>query len=131
MIPQAGSAVRHYSYATLGEVVAWIIGWDFILEYAVGNVAVAINWAEYFKSLLGDVGVVLPVWLTTGYRTALLSPDPAVTAFSPQPLTSAASLFCLNIPAFAIVGLITWLLLLGCARAPGRTTCSWRSSWSC
>src|ERR1043165_204749 len=51
MIPQAGSAYA-YSYATLGELVAWIIGWDLILEYAVGNVAVAISWADYLKSLL-------------------------------------------------------------------------------
>src|SRR5205809_3204080 len=76
MIPQAGSAYA-YSYATLGELVAWIIGWDLILEYAVGNVAVAISWADYFKSLLGG-WVTLPAWLTTGYRTALLSADPAV-----------------------------------------------------
>ncbi len=53
MIPQAGSAYA-YSYATLGEFVAWIIGWDLILEYAVGNVAVAISWGDYFKSLVGD-----------------------------------------------------------------------------
>ena len=52
MIPQAGSAYA-YSYATLGELVAWIIGWDLILEYAVGNVAVAISWGDYFTSLLG------------------------------------------------------------------------------
>ena len=54
MIPQAGSAYA-YSYATLGELVAWIIGWDLILEYAVGNVAVAIAWGGYFKSLLRGV----------------------------------------------------------------------------
>ena len=47
MIPQAGSAYA-YSYATLGELVAWIIGWDLILEYAVGNIAVAISWSGYF-----------------------------------------------------------------------------------
>ena len=51
MIPQAGSAYA-YSYATMGELVAWIIGWDLILEYAVGNVAVAISWGDYLKSLL-------------------------------------------------------------------------------
>src|SRR6266850_1079893 len=51
MIPQAGSAYA-YSYATLGEIVAWIIGWDLILEYAVGNIAVAISWGDYFKTLL-------------------------------------------------------------------------------
>src|SRR5690348_322809 len=76
MIPQAGSAYA-YSYATLGEVVAWIIGWDLILEYAVGNVAVAISWGDYFKSLVSG-WVTIPSWLTTGSRTALLSNDPAV-----------------------------------------------------
>src|SRR5919112_1515983 len=76
MIPQAGSAYA-YSYATLGELVAWIIGWDLILEYAVGNIAVAISWGDYFKSLVGD-WVSMPAWLTTGYRTALLSQDPQI-----------------------------------------------------
>ena len=79
MIPQAGSAYA-YSYATLGELVAWIIGWDLILEYAVGNIAVAIAWSGYFNSLLTGFGIDLPDWLTHGYRTALLSSDPAVHA---------------------------------------------------
>ena len=57
MIPQAGSAYA-YSYATLGELVAWIIGWDLILEYAVGNVAVAISWGDYFNTLLRGFGLV-------------------------------------------------------------------------
>src|SRR5579859_7543232 len=56
MIPQAGSAYA-YSYATLGELVAWIIGWDLILEYAVGNVAVAISWGDYFNTLVRGFGV--------------------------------------------------------------------------
>ena len=77
MIPQAGSAYA-YSYATLGELVAWIIGWDLILEYGIGNVAVAISWGDYFTTLLRGVGVDLPAWLTTGYRTALLSGNPEV-----------------------------------------------------
>src|SRR6186997_3248132 len=77
MIPQAGSAYA-YAYATLGEIVAWIIGWDLILEYAVGNVAVAISWGDYFTTLLKGIGVTLPVFLSTGYRTALLSSDPAI-----------------------------------------------------
>src|SRR6185503_3176262 len=77
MIPQAGSAYA-YSYATLGELVAWIIGWDLILEYAVGNVAVAISWGDYFKTLIGGIGLALPEWLSTGYRTALLSSNPDV-----------------------------------------------------
>src|SRR4249919_2359942 len=77
MIPQAGSAYA-YSYATLGELVAWIIGWDLVLEYAVGNVAVAISWGDYFLTLVRGAGIDLPAWLTTGYRTALLSSDPAI-----------------------------------------------------
>jgi len=111
MIPQAGSAYA-YSYATLGEFVAWIIGWDLILEYAVGNVAVAISWGDYFKSLVGD-WIHIPDWLTTGYRTALLSSDPKVHGL----LTSAPHIgnipILINVPAFSIVMLITWLLLLG------------------
>src|SRR5438445_2527700 len=79
MIPQAGSAYA-YSYATLGELVAWIIGWDLILEYAVGNVAVAISWGDYFNTLVDGLGIHLPVSLHTGYRTALLSADPATHA---------------------------------------------------
>src|ERR1700751_6078160 len=64
MIPQAGSAYA-YSYATIGELVAWIIGWDLILEYAVGNVAVAISWGDYFNTLIHGFGLTLPAWLTT------------------------------------------------------------------
>jgi basic amino acid/polyamine antiporter, APA family len=112
MIPQAGSAYA-YSYATLGELIAWIIGWDLILEYAVGNIAVAIAWSGYFTSLISGVGIVLPPWLTHGYRTALLSSDAAVhdllqTAphLGPIPLL-------LNVPAAVIVLLVTWLLYIG------------------
>src|SRR3954464_13132617 len=77
MIPQAGSAYA-YSYATLGELIAWIIGWDLILEYAVGNVAVAVAWGGYFMSFLSAFNVHFPDYLTHGYRAALLSSDPAV-----------------------------------------------------
>jgi APA family basic amino acid/polyamine antiporter len=111
MIPQAGSAYA-YTYATLGEVVAWIIGWDLILEYAVGNVAVAISWGDYFKSLTGD-WLNLPVWMTTGYRTALLSADPAVHGLIDKAPHIAGIPILVNVPAFAIVALITWLLLTG------------------
>ena len=111
MIPQAGSAYA-YSYATLGELVAWIIGWDLILEYAVGNVAVAISWGDYFKSLVGD-WVPMPDWLTTGYRTALLSSDPKVHGLLNSAPHIAGIPILVNVPAFAIVMLITWLLLLG------------------
>src|SRR5881398_2148602 len=119
MIPQAGSAYA-YSYATLGEVVAWIIGWDLILEYAVDNVAVAISWGDYFKSLLNGFGVHLPDWITTGYRTALLSPDPKIHGLLDTAPHVAGIPILVNVPAFLIVALITWLLLLG-VRESART----------
>ncbi len=112
MIPQAGSAYA-YSYATLGELVAWIIGWDLILEYAVGNVAVAISWSDYFTTLLRGFGLELPVWLTTGYRTALLSSNPDVHGLLQTSPRIAGLPVLVNLPAFGIVMLITWLLLRG------------------
>ena len=114
MIPQAGSAYV-YSYATLGELVAWIIGWDLILEYAVGNVAVAISWGDYFNTLLKGVGIVMPAWLTTGYRTALLSADPAIHGLLESANTPhiAGIPIVIHVPASAIVMLITVLLLQG------------------
>src|SRR3954453_20428584 len=111
MIPQAGSAYA-YSYATLGELVAWIIGWDLILEYAVGNVAVAVSWGDYFSTLVKGF-VTLPPWLTTGYRTALLSADPAVHGLLESAPHVAGIPIVVHIPAFAIVMLITILLLQG------------------
>ena len=69
MVPVSGSAYT-YAYATLGELVGWIIGWDLIIEYAVGNVAVAISWSGYFQELLRNVGINFPDWLCTDYRSA-------------------------------------------------------------
>jgi APA family basic amino acid/polyamine antiporter len=69
MVPVSGSAYT-YAYATLGELVAWIIGWDLILEYAVGNVAVAISWSAYFQELLRGLGLAIPQWLGVDYRSA-------------------------------------------------------------
>jgi APA family basic amino acid/polyamine antiporter len=112
MIPQAGSAYA-YSYATLGELVAWIIGWDLILEYAVGNVAVAISWGDYFNTLLRGAGLEMPVWLTTGYRTALLSADPQIHGLLQSAPHVAGIPILIHLPAFAIVMAITWLLLRG------------------
>ena len=112
MIPQAGSAYA-YSYATLGELVAWIIGWDLILEYAVGNIAVAIAWSGYFTSLLSGFGIVMPAWLTHGYRTALLSADPAVHGLLQTAPRVAGIPVLLNVPAAVIVLAITWLLYIG------------------
>ena len=112
MIPQAGSAYA-YSYATLGELLAWIIGWDLILEYAIGNIAVAIAWSGYFTSLLTAFGVNLPDYLTHGYRTALLSSNPDVHALLQTAPRIAGIPVLLNVPAFVIVMLITWLLYIG------------------
>lgn len=70
MVPVSGSAYT-YAYLTMGEFVAWIIGWDLIIEYAIGNVAIAISWSGYFKELLRGFGINLPAWLVTDYRSAL------------------------------------------------------------
>jgi APA family basic amino acid/polyamine antiporter len=120
MIPQAGSAYA-YSYATLGEMIAWIIGWDLILEYAVGNIAVAVAWGGYFNSLLTAFGVNLPAWTTHGYRTALLSSDPAVHSLIETAPRIAGIPILVNIPAFMIVMAITWLLMRG-VRESARAT---------
>jgi APA family basic amino acid/polyamine antiporter len=112
MIPQAGSAYA-YSYATLGELIAWIIGWDLILEYAVGNVAVAIAWSGYFTSMLTAFGIDLPMWLTHGYRTALLSSNPEIHGLLQTAPRVAGIPILLNIPAAMIVLAITWLLFIG------------------
>jgi APA family basic amino acid/polyamine antiporter len=108
MIPISGSAYT-YAYATLGELVAWIIGWDLILEYAVGNAAVAIAWSGYFASFLRFFGIELPFWLTHSYRD--------VTFSFPERLAELPTLFghhvSLNLPGIVIVALITWLLVIG------------------
>jgi len=107
MIPVSGSAYT-YAYATLGEFVAWIIGWDLIIEYAVGNVAVAISWANYFKTLLAGFGISIPDWMSTDYRTALRIPGL---------LDSAPHIFGIpivfNILAIGIVTVITIILVIG------------------
>src|SRR5262245_45859444 len=107
MVPIAGSAYT-YSYATLGELAAWIIGWDLIIEYAVGNVAVAISWANYFKTFVRGFGIVIPDWLSTDYRTA---------ARIPGLLEGAPHVFgvpiVFNILAFGIIAALTLLLVIG------------------
>src|SRR5437773_3704823 len=68
-IPVAGSAYT-YSYASFGELIAWIIGWDLIIEYAIGNIAVAISWSDYFTGMLQGYGIRIPAFMTTDYLTA-------------------------------------------------------------
>jgi APA family basic amino acid/polyamine antiporter len=121
MVPIAGSAYT-YSYATLGELIAWIIGWDLIIEYAVGNIGVAVSWANYFKTFVeGFVyrgyHVVIPPWLSTDYRTAVATQEAAVSAGLPGPLDDAPLLFgrhiSFNLLAVAIVVAITLVLVWG------------------
>jgi APA family basic amino acid/polyamine antiporter len=127
MVPISGSAYT-YSYATLGELVAWIIGWDLIIEYAVGNVAVAISWSGYFQELLRGFGIHMPGWLGVDYRTAVQAAGKVAAAADPSTLgvavTRAAQAFAdaprllgfpfvFNLPAFAIVMLITVVLVVG------------------
>src|SRR6516164_9375491 len=107
MVPISGSAYT-YAYATLGELVAWIIGWDLIIEYAVGNVAVAISWGNYFKTLVSGLGIAIPDWLSTDYRTA--THIPGLLAGAPH-LFGIPIVF--NILAFGIVALITVILVIG------------------
>src|SRR6202008_5065045 len=68
-IPVAGSAYT-YSYASFGELLAWIIGWDLLVEYAIGNIAVAISWSDYFTGLLEANGIHVPLQYTMDYLTA-------------------------------------------------------------
>ncbi len=112
MIPLSGSAYA-YSYATLGELVAWIIGWDLILEYAVGNVAVAIAWSGYFNSLLSGFGIHLPGWLTHGYWDVKNSSDPAIRALLQSAPHIGGVPVLLNVTACGIVAAITVLLVRG------------------
>ena len=108
MVPVSGSAYT-YSYGTLGELIAWIIGWDLIIEYAIGNVAVAISWANYFNTLLDGMGMSLPRWLAVDYTTA--------SRKMPEVLAAAPHIFgfpiVVNILALAIVALITIVLVWG------------------
>jgi len=115
MVPISGSAYT-YSYATLGELIAWIIGWDLIIEYAVGNIAVAISWANYFKTLVAGLhipgiapnGIIIPDWISMDYRTA--AKVPGVYENAPH-IFGKPIIF--NVLAVAIVALITMVLVWG------------------
>ena len=80
-IPVAGSAYT-YSYASLGEIIAWIIGWDLIVEYAIGNIAVAISWSDYFTGLLKGYGINIPLHFTMDFLTARRGYEAVTSAIS-------------------------------------------------
>ena len=118
-IPVAGSAYT-YSYVSFGEVVAWIIGWALILEYAIGNIVVAISWSAYFNNILHAIGLDLPKWLTVGYQTASNIHAAALESgadVSGLVYTNAPRIlgipFIINLPAFVIVALISMLAYIG------------------
>ncbi|MFZ4564769.1 MAG: amino acid permease, partial [Bacteroidales bacterium] len=69
IIPISGSAYT-YAYASFGELIAWIIGWDLIMEYAIGNIAVAISWSDYFTGFLGGIGINVPEYMGIDYLSA-------------------------------------------------------------
>ncbi len=121
MVPISGSAYT-YSYSTLGELVAWIIGWDLIIEYAVGNIAVAISWANYFRTLMHNLGVDIPAWLSTDYRTAMALRAANPAGFAEQ-FGGAPHLFgypiIFNLLALGIVALITVVLVWGIRESAG------------
>ena len=117
MIPVSGSAYT-YSYATLGEIIAWTIGWDLILEYAVGNMSVAVGWSGYFVQLCSSLGGwKFPIWLVNDHGTAanlIATNSDALQNFSSTTLPSfAGHTIAFNLPALVIVVLVTVLLVYG------------------
>jgi amino acid transporter len=127
-VPIAGSAYT-YAYVAFGELIAWIIGWALILEYAIGNIVVAIAWSGYFNNLLLGFNIHLPGWMLTdpgSARTAFESAQAvlaqggvlgesaraAVAAWNSAPVIGGAHIF-LNIPAFFIVCIISWITYIG------------------
>jgi APA family basic amino acid/polyamine antiporter len=99
-VPVAGSAYT-YSYATLGELIAWVIGWDLVLEYALGAATVAVGWSGYVVALLGDFGMPFPPLLSA-------APGTVVTLADGSTVTAV-----FNLPAMVISALATWLLVIG------------------
>jgi APA family basic amino acid/polyamine antiporter len=99
MIPVAGSAYT-YAYATLGEWLAWIIGWDLVLEYAVGSATVSISWSGYVYSLLKDFGIIIPHQFAAGPLGMKLPSGEVIKGF-------------INLPAVFIIVMISMLLMLG------------------
>lgn len=131
MVPVSGSAYT-YSYVAFGEIIAWIIGWALIMEYAIGNITVAISWSDYFTGLLESGGIRLPQWIQMDYLTASKGFDEATalmrggktfenlseglkasyTAWSTSP-TIGSFHFVADLPALFIIVLITALVYRG------------------
>lgn len=129
-IPVAGSAYT-YAYASFGEIIAWIIGWDLLIEYAIGNIAVAISWSDYFTGLLSGYGIHVPAYLTMDFLSASRGFDKlnaltaagntaeitdgmrsAAEAWSTAPRIGSLPIIA-DLPALLIVFLITALVYVG------------------
>lgn len=131
MVPVAGSAYT-YSYVAFGEIIAWVIGWALIMEYAIGNITVAISWSDYFTGMLDGIGIHLPQWIQMDYLTAHngyneaaalmqggktfenldLGLQAAYTAWNTSPSIFGLHLI-FDLPALFIIVLITWLVYRG------------------
>lgn len=131
VIPVSGSAYT-YAYASFGELIAWIIGWDLIMEYAIGNIAVAISWSDYFSGLASGVGLHIPAYLQVDYLSAARGYQLAVSQMASgisladltTPVREAYSAWLsapniegvrliADIPAFSVVVFITSLVYIG------------------
>jgi APA family basic amino acid/polyamine antiporter len=129
-IPVAGSAYT-YAYASFGELIAWIIGWDLLMEYAIGNIAVAISWSTYFVNLLEGFHIHMPEFLTMDYFTAFKAHEQlqeltashkvgqitdmikqGALAWESAPGLGGVK-FIANLPALLIVVIITYLVYIG------------------
>ncbi len=130
-LPISGSAYT-YAYATLGELIAWIIGWDLLMEYSVGNIAVAISWSDYLASFLRGFHIYIPEYLTSDYLGAMRGYEKTITllthgstmneipgylqeaykAWTTAPIIGPVRLIA-DIPAFLIVAFITILVYIG------------------
>lgn len=133
-VPISGSAYT-YAYASFGELVAWTIGWDLLLEYAIGNIAIAISWSDYFTALLAGLGLNLPGWMTMDFLTAYRAQE-AVSVLVAQGQSLAAILtahpewkdgfeawggapvlgpfrLVADLPALFIAVFATWLVYIG------------------
>lgn len=136
-VPVSGSAYT-YSYVAFGELFAWIIGWDLLMEYAIGNIAVAISWSDYFITFLQQSGIHFWDFLGTNYSTAkaqffeaeaLISSGMSVSDLSPSLLrgyrawTEAPQIggirMIMDLPALGIVALITWVVFVGMKESKG------------
>ncbi len=115
-VPVSGSAYT-YAYVSFGELFAWIIGWALLMEYSIGNIYVAFSWSGYFTNLLEGVGLHMPEWLTTNYRSAHQSfldstEGEGFTAWLTAPSIGGLRII-FDLPAFLVNIFITWLVYIG------------------